>query len=114
MAVSVDVSLAVGEGDCDGLAVWAGLVEELGDEDGEVSDVVGDGDCEPDCVGLAVAAGEVGHAVAVPVPYGLIAVGCVPDGRLPDPGIVVEAGFVPEPPPVDTYCVAAGLADAVG
>jgi hypothetical protein len=108
------VSLTVGDGDCDGLDDWTGDDEAVGDEDRE-DEVVGDGDCEGDCVGVAVGVADlVGHAVGEAVAYGTIEVGIVGVARFPGPGAVVEAAFELEPPPVDTYCVDAGLGDAVG
>jgi hypothetical protein len=102
--VSGVVSLAVGDGDCDGLDVWTGDVEEVGDEDGEVAGVLGDGDCDSDCDGLAVAVADPdGHGVAEDVANGERAVGIELGPRPPGPGAVVEAGLVLVPPPVDTY-----------
>lgn len=96
------VPLGVDDGDVAGLDVWTGDVEEeVGDEDGEVADVDGDGDCD-DAVGLALAFADVdGHAVGEVVANGGSTVGIEVGPRLPGPGAVVDVGF--ELPPVDVY-----------
>jgi hypothetical protein len=104
------VSLGLEDGDDEGLDDWTGDVEEAGDEDGVVADVVGDGDCDV-AVGEAVA-DVVGQAVDEVVENGRMAVGIELGGMFPGPGAAVEP--VLELPPVDVYWVAAALGDAVG
>lgn len=107
------VSLTVGDGDCVGVGVWTGDVEVVGDEGWE-ADVVGDGDCEGDWSGVAVGVADVlGHVVGEADAYGTMEVGIVGVARSPGPGTAVDAGFELELPPVDTYCVDAGLGEAV-
>jgi hypothetical protein len=93
------VPLGVDDGDVEGLVDWVGDVVEVGDEDGVVAAVDGDGDCDP--VGLALAVADVaGQAVGEVVANGGRTVG-IELGRLPGPGAVVEVGL--ELPPVDVY-----------
>ncbi len=101
------VSLGVDDGDVEGLD--DGDIDVVGDEDGVVAAVDGEGDCDV-ADGLAVA-DPVGHAVDEVVANGLMAVG-IEVGMFPGPGAAVEP--VLELPPVDVYCVAAALGDAVG
>jgi hypothetical protein len=93
------VPLGVDDGDDVELAVWVGDVV-VGDEDGEVADVVGDDDC--DALGLELAVADVdGHAVGEVVANGGRTVGIEVGPRLPGPGAVVDVGL--ELPPVDVY-----------